>query len=138
MAALYYLAAAGLAEGQSQAGGVALPKGCLCLGCYLRLFHLLAQRVMMMMMTVLVVCSSLHGSGARLAHIHGDMLSCSTASHVTSADRVALHVLLHLFYRFEELAYADAASYMEDGKVVFTGSPAQMTARLKAMGASIR
>lgn len=40
--------------------------------------------------------------------------------------------------RFEELAYADAASYMEDGKVVFTGSPAQMTARLRAMGASVR
>jgi len=28
--------------------GVALPQGCLCLGVYLRLSHLLAQRVMMM------------------------------------------------------------------------------------------
>jgi hypothetical protein len=40
--------------------------------------------------------------------------------------------------RFEELAYADAASYMEDGRVVFTGSPDQMKARLRAMGASVR
>lgn len=40
--------------------------------------------------------------------------------------------------RFEELAYADAASYMDDGKVVFTGSPSQMVARLKSMGASVR
>jgi Fe-S cluster assembly ATPase SufC len=43
----------------------------------------------------------------------------------------------HTQTRFEELAYADAASYMEDGRVVFTGSPEQMTARLRAMGASI-
>eukprot|EP00878_Enallax_costatus_P029133 GHUV01031563.1.p1 GENE.GHUV01031563.1~~GHUV01031563.1.p1 ORF type:complete len:122 (+),score=18.55 GHUV01031563.1:266-631(+) len=41
-------------------------------------------------------------------------------------------------HRFEELAYADAASYMEDGRVVFTGSPEQMKARLRAMGASVR
>ncbi|WIA33020.1 hypothetical protein OEZ86_006177 [Tetradesmus obliquus] len=39
-------------------------------------------------------------------------------------------------HRFEELAYADAASYMEDGRVVFTGSPDQMKARLRAMGAN--
>lgn len=40
--------------------------------------------------------------------------------------------------RFEELEYADAASYMENGRVVFTGSPAQMVARLRSMGASVR
>lgn len=40
--------------------------------------------------------------------------------------------------RFEELDYADAASYMEDGRVVFTGSPQQMKARLRAMGAAVR
>lgn len=41
-------------------------------------------------------------------------------------------------HRFEELEYADAASYMENGRVVFTGSPAQMVARLRSMGASVR
>ncbi|KAF6254440.1 P-loop containing nucleoside triphosphate hydrolase protein [Scenedesmus sp. NREL 46B-D3] len=41
-------------------------------------------------------------------------------------------------HRFEELAYADAASYMEDGRVVFTGSPHQMKARLRALGARVR
>jgi hypothetical protein len=40
--------------------------------------------------------------------------------------------------RFEELEYADAASYMENGEVVFTGSPAQMVARLRSMGARVR
>jgi len=30
---------------------VALPQGCLCLGCYLQLFHLLAQRVMILMIS---------------------------------------------------------------------------------------
>jgi energy-coupling factor transporter ATP-binding protein EcfA2 len=53
---------------------------------------------------------------------------------------LTLWCLLHLLFqshRFEELEYADAASYMEDGKVVFTGSPAQMVARLKSMGASV-
>jgi hypothetical protein len=47
-------------------------------------------------------------------------------------------LLILLLCRFEELAYADAASYMEDGRVVFTGSPDQMKARLRAMGASVR
>lgn len=41
-------------------------------------------------------------------------------------------------HRFEELEYADAASYMENGQVVFTGSPEQMRERLRAMGAALR
>lgn len=49
----------------------------------------------------------------------------------------AMHVHA-LLCRFEELEYADAASYMENGEVVFTGSPAQMVARLRSMGARIR
>jgi hypothetical protein len=48
---------------------------------------------------------------------------------------LAVHVIL---CRFEELEYADAASYMENGEVVFTGSPAQMVARLRSMGAGVR
>jgi ABC-type branched-subunit amino acid transport system ATPase component len=39
--------------------------------------------------------------------------------------------------RFEELEYADAASYMEGGRIVFTGSPEQLRQRLKAMGATL-
>eukprot|EP00775_Hariotina_reticulata_P004769 gene4769-5019_t len=41
-------------------------------------------------------------------------------------------------HRFEELDYADAASYMENGRVVFTGSPQQMKERLRGMGAPVR
>ena len=40
-------------------------------------------------------------------------------------------------HRFEELEYADAASYMEDGRIVFTGSPQQLRERLRAMGATV-
>ncbi len=40
-------------------------------------------------------------------------------------------------HRFEELQYADAASYMEGGKIVFTGSPEQLRQRLKSMGATV-
>jgi hypothetical protein len=57
------------------------------------------------------------------------LLSCGEAAAV---------LLLLAACRFEELAYADAASYMEDGRVVFTGSPDQMKARLRAMGANVR
>lgn len=39
--------------------------------------------------------------------------------------------------RFEELAFADAATYMEEGRVVFTGSAEQMRTRLRRMGATV-
>ena len=39
--------------------------------------------------------------------------------------------------RFEELEYADAASYMEGGRIVFTGSPEQLRQRLRGMGATL-
>jgi hypothetical protein len=39
--------------------------------------------------------------------------------------------------RFEELEYADAASYMEAGRIVFTGSPEQLRQRLRGMGATV-
>lgn len=40
-------------------------------------------------------------------------------------------------HRFEELEYADAASYMEDGRIAFTGSPEQLRQRLRGMGATV-
>eukprot|EP00983_Pelagomonas_calceolata_P074444 1152562-Pelagomonas_calceolata.AAC.2 len=40
-------------------------------------------------------------------------------------------------HRFEELDYADAVSYMQDGRVVFTGKPADMRTFLKRIGAPI-
>jgi energy-coupling factor transport system ATP-binding protein len=40
-------------------------------------------------------------------------------------------------HRFEELEYADAASYMSDGKVVFTGRPARMKEFLRKLGAPV-
>ncbi len=39
--------------------------------------------------------------------------------------------------RFEELAYADAATYMEDGRALFTGSTEEVRTRLRLMGASV-
>ncbi|KAF5837704.1 P-loop containing nucleoside triphosphate hydrolase protein [Dunaliella salina] len=40
-------------------------------------------------------------------------------------------------HRFEELDYADAVSYMQDGRVAFTGRPADMRTFLKSIGAPI-
>ena len=40
-------------------------------------------------------------------------------------------------HRFEELESADAASYMENGRVVFTGTPAEMRDFLKRLGAPV-
>jgi len=40
-------------------------------------------------------------------------------------------------HRFEELEFADTASYMQDGRVVFTGTPAEMHAYLKRIGAPV-
>ncbi|KAJ9527275.1 hypothetical protein QJQ45_025576, partial [Haematococcus lacustris] len=40
-------------------------------------------------------------------------------------------------HRFEELEYADQASYMEEGRVVFTGSPQEMRAFLSSLGAPV-
>jgi hypothetical protein len=47
------------------------------------------------------------------------------------------HFLSKTTTRFEELEYADAASYMEDGRIVFTGSPDQLRQRLRGMGATL-
>ncbi|GLC35940.1 hypothetical protein PLESTM_000384900 [Pleodorina starrii] len=40
-------------------------------------------------------------------------------------------------HRFEELQFADAASYMEDGRVVFTGTPDEAKVFLRDLGAPI-
>ncbi len=40
-------------------------------------------------------------------------------------------------HRFEELEYADAASYMQDGRVAFTGSAQEMRRYLKQLGAPV-
>lgn len=40
-------------------------------------------------------------------------------------------------HRFEELEYADSASYMEDGQLVFTGTPAELKVYLKKLGATV-
>jgi energy-coupling factor transporter ATP-binding protein EcfA2 len=40
-------------------------------------------------------------------------------------------------HRFEELAYADSVSYMESGRVVFTGTAEEARALLRGMGASV-
>lgn len=40
-------------------------------------------------------------------------------------------------HRFEELEYADAATYMDDGKLVFTGPPARMKEYLSQLGATV-
>jgi hypothetical protein len=45
-------------------------------------------------------------------------------------------LLLHCC-RFEELEYADAATYMEDGQVVFSGSPAELKQYIKRLGAVV-
>lgn len=44
---------------------------------------------------------------------------------------------LWVTHRFEELESADEASYMQDGKVVFTGSPEQMRSFLRSLGAPV-
>jgi energy-coupling factor transport system ATP-binding protein len=40
-------------------------------------------------------------------------------------------------HRFEELEYADSASYMADGKIAFTGSPGRMRDFLRSLGAPV-
>jgi energy-coupling factor transporter ATP-binding protein EcfA2 len=40
-------------------------------------------------------------------------------------------------HRFEELAYADSVSYMDSGRVVFTGTAEEAREMLKSMGASV-
>ena len=40
-------------------------------------------------------------------------------------------------HRFEELEFADSASYMSDGKIVSTGRPQQMLKFLKSLGAPV-
>lgn len=40
-------------------------------------------------------------------------------------------------HRFEELQYADEASYMQDGKVVFTGKPEDLKAYIRKLGAPV-
>lgn len=40
-------------------------------------------------------------------------------------------------FRFEELQYADEASYMQDGKVVFTGKPEDLKAYIRKLGAPV-
>eukprot|EP00197_Chlamydomonas_leiostraca_P002075 CAMPEP_0202858368 /NCGR_PEP_ID=MMETSP1391-20130828/935_1 /ASSEMBLY_ACC=CAM_ASM_000867 /TAXON_ID=1034604 /ORGANISM="Chlamydomonas leiostraca, Strain SAG 11-49" /LENGTH=280 /DNA_ID=CAMNT_0049537283 /DNA_START=193 /DNA_END=1035 /DNA_ORIENTATION=+ len=40
-------------------------------------------------------------------------------------------------HRFEELAYADSASYMEDGRVVFSGKPDEIRGYLRKLGATL-
>lgn len=40
-------------------------------------------------------------------------------------------------HRFEELAYADSVSYMDGGRVAFTGTAEEARALLRGMGASV-
>jgi energy-coupling factor transport system ATP-binding protein len=40
-------------------------------------------------------------------------------------------------HRFEELAYADSVSYMESGRVIFTGTADEARRMLRGLGASI-
>mmetsp|Transcript_37475 Transcript_37475/g.83403 ORF Transcript_37475/g.83403 Transcript_37475/m.83403 type:complete len:191 (+) Transcript_37475:1163-1735(+) len=40
-------------------------------------------------------------------------------------------------HRFEELQYADTASYMQDGKVVFSGRPQRLREFLQKLGAPV-
>lgn len=40
-------------------------------------------------------------------------------------------------HRFEELEFADAATYMQDGRVVFMGTPAEMIVFLRKEGARV-
>ena len=40
-------------------------------------------------------------------------------------------------HRFEELKYADSASYMQDGQIVFSGRPERMIDFLRSVGASV-
>jgi energy-coupling factor transport system ATP-binding protein len=40
-------------------------------------------------------------------------------------------------HRFEELEYADSVSYMESGRVVFTGTKEEARRLLRGMGASL-
>ncbi|MEW5309831.1 MAG: hypothetical protein WDW38_001684 [Sanguina aurantia] len=61
---------------------------------------------------------------------------------VLSAVRSITHqkqdvTALWVTHRFEELEYADAASYMDNGRVVYTGDPTQMRAYLKKLGAPV-
>ncbi|MEW5303358.1 MAG: hypothetical protein WDW36_006059 [Sanguina aurantia] len=61
---------------------------------------------------------------------------------VLSAVRSITHqkhdvTALWVTHRFEELEYADAASYMDNGRVVYTGDPTQMRAYLKRLGAPV-
>ncbi len=49
----------------------------------------------------------------------------------------AQFMLVAACFRFEELAYADAASYMEDGRIQFTGTPTQLKEHLRGLGAIV-
>jgi ABC-type glutathione transport system ATPase component len=40
-------------------------------------------------------------------------------------------------HRFEELEYADSASYMQDGRIVCTGRPERMRSFLRNLGAPV-
>jgi len=58
----------------------------------------------------------------------GDGSSGGSAGSVTA---------IWVTHRFEELAYADSVSYMESGRVVFTGTAQEAREMLKSMGASV-
>jgi ABC-type glutathione transport system ATPase component len=50
----------------------------------------------------------------------------------------AIHVsAMWVTHRFEELEYADSASYMKEGKIIFTGGPEEMRAFLRKEGAAV-
>lgn len=53
---------------------------------------------------------------------------------ITQVKKVTAMWVTH---RFEELEYADAASYMEDGRLAFTGSPHELKEYMRGLGARV-
>lgn len=71
---------------------------------------------------------------------NGDSIQAGGSSDVTASitARSQEHVTaIWVTHRFEELQYADSASYMSDGRVVFTGTGPEMVQYLKSLGAPV-
>jgi energy-coupling factor transporter ATP-binding protein EcfA2 len=73
------------------------------------------------------------GNGAGAGAENGGNNSGSNAAAADNAAVTAVWVT----HRFEELEFADSVSYMESGKVVFTGTSSEARALLRGMGASV-
>jgi ABC-type transport system involved in cytochrome bd biosynthesis fused ATPase/permease subunit len=99
--------------------------------------------------TMLAPCSTAQGQqGVQSSQAAGGHSQTQATGGQTSAEQQAsnngispgpaTHVTaIWVTHRFEELEYADSASYMKGGRIIYTGSPDEMRAFLRREGATV-